>query len=102
MAEVPMELIKKALTGSLGRDVLRMDVRVLPYPAYLDKVFIALRQTKTERSSVARTRIHYNAGIHTRHMGFERKAHACAITHEQREIVTQWLWLRWSLAAQRL
>src|SRR6202162_1246789 len=39
VAEVPMKLIKNpALTGGLGRDVLRVDIRVLPCPAYFDQV----------------------------------------------------------------
>src|ERR1700757_1198556 len=74
VAEVSMKLIKNhALTGRLGQDVLGVDVRVLPCPSYFDQaIFI---QADTERNSIARARVEYDACVCSCDMGVNRKAH---------------------------
>ena len=63
VAEVGMKLIKNhALTGGVGRDVLRVDIGVLPCPANFDQV-IFIKEAHTERSSVARARVQYDARV---------------------------------------
>ena len=94
MAEVCVKLIKNhALTGRLGSDVLRVDIRVLPCPAYFDQV-IFIFEPHTKGTSIARARIEYNARVHRCDMGLNRKTHAGAITDEWSEIKTHWLWFR--------
>src|SRR5215475_8807851 len=89
VAEFDMKLIKKyALTGRLRRDVLRVDIGVLPCPANFDQV-IFITEAHTERNSKARARFQYDARVRPRDMGLDRKAHARAITDEWSEIETQ-------------
>ncbi len=94
MAEVSMKLIKShALTRGERRDVLRMDMGVLPCPPYFDHV-IFIFEPHPERNSIAGARFEYDARVHSCDMGINRKAHAGAITDEWTEIETQRFWLR--------
>jgi len=95
-----MKLIKNdTLTGELGRDVLRMDIRVLPGPAYFDQV-IFIFEAYTKRSSIALAGIDYDARVRPCDVGLNGKAHAASITDEWSEIKTQWLWFRLLLCAE--
>ena len=89
MAEVSMKLIKDhALTGNLGGDVLCVDIRVLPCPAYFDQIIFIL-EPHTKGTSIAGARVEYDARVHSGDMGLNGKAQAGAITDEWSEIKTQ-------------
>jgi hypothetical protein len=99
-AEISMKLIKNhTLPRKLGRDVLRVNVRVLPCPAHFDQItFICDPHTK--RSSIARAGIEYDARVRPSDMGLNGKAYAGSITDEWSEIKMQWLWFRLLLRAE--
>src|SRR6266404_1777517 len=81
MAKVSVKLIKNhTLTDRLGRDLLRVEIRILPCPAYFDQVLFT--GAHAERNSIARARVHYDARVHACDMGLNGKAHDGAITHE--------------------
>jgi hypothetical protein len=80
MAKVSVKLVKnRTLTVWLGRDVLGVEIRILPCPAYFDQIFLA--EAHAERSSIARARIHYDPRVRTGNMRLNWKAHAGAISH---------------------
>ena len=99
VAEVSMKLIKDyTLTVRLGRDVLRVNVGILPGPAYFDQIFFP--EAQTERNSITWARVHYNSRVHTRDVGLNGKADAGAVTLERSEIKTQRFSLRLLLGAE--
>src|SRR5215469_7563410 len=93
-AEVPMKLIEcHALTRNRWSDILRVDIGILPCPAYFDQAIFL--DAHTERNSIARARVEYDARVRPCDMGLNGEAHAGAITGEWSEIKSQWFWLRW-------
>ena len=95
-----MKLIKNhTLTRELGRDALRVDIRVLPCPAHFDQITF-IYEPHPKRSSIARARVEYDVRVRPGDMGLNGKAHAGSITHEWSEIKTQWLWFRLLLCAE--
>jgi hypothetical protein len=100
VAEVSMKLIKNhPLTGRLGRDLLRVDIGVLPGPANFDQVFFCT-ESYTEGSTITGVCVEYYTRVRTSDVWVNREAHASAITNEWSEIKTQWFWPRLLLCAE--
>jgi hypothetical protein len=87
------------LARRLGRNVLRVDIGVLPCPAYFDQVLFCM-EAYTKRNTIARARVEYDPRVRPCDMGIDREPHAHPITHERSEFETQWFCLGLLLCAE--
>jgi len=100
VAEVSMKLIENhALARGLRRNVLRVDIGVLPGPAYFDHVLFCM-EAYPKRNTIARARVEHDTRVRPCDMGINRETHARAITHERSEFETHWFCLRLLLCAE--
>src|ERR1700758_2580779 len=80
VAEISMKLVKNhALPGRLGRDLFRVNIRILPCPAYFDQVLFRT-EAHTKRNSIARARVGYKARVQACGRGLTRKNNNVSIT----------------------
>ena len=80
MTKIPMKLIKDhMMLRSLGYKVLRVDIGILPGPTYFDQVLFCTK-THSNRDSIARTRVEYNARVRPGNMQLNWESHAGAVS----------------------
>jgi hypothetical protein len=88
VTEVAVKLIQEhVLARRLRCDLFRVEIRILPCPAYFDQVLFT--GTDSKRKSIARACVNYYPRVSPCDMRLNRKAHAGAIAGESGEIKTE-------------